>query len=91
MLNFLKIIFIISIVLGVCFLVLEHTSYIWVINQARRKGIYPSRGKITLEDIKRLLQMGEKTLAIYAYREMYHLSLKQAKLEVEQLQRHMLK
>ena len=89
MLRFLRLILVVFLILGMCFVILERISYIWWINQARRKGIYPPTGKITLEDVKRLLEMGEKTLAIYAYREMYRLNFKQARMEVEQLERHM--
>ena len=76
------------ILVGVILFVFTQTSYIWAINQARRRGIYP-RGKITLDHVKDLLRRDEFFLAICAYRSMYRINFRQAKKEVELLERHM--
>lgn len=79
------------IVVGLCFLFFYRTSYIWLINHARRKGLYPPQRKAALEDVKHLLLSGERGMAVRVYSQMYKLSLKQAELEVDLLERSLQK
>ena len=51
----------------------------------RRRGIYPEKGQATMSDVKRLTLNNHKILAINAYREIHHVSLKQAKHEVNKM------
>ena len=53
----------------------------------RNQGLYPEEGDGTDEDIVRLLNAGEKTLAIRCYREIHKVGLKEAKEAVERLGR----
>lgn len=41
------------------------------VHSARRKGVYPAKGKATMEDVRRLALSGETRLAIRAYREIH--------------------
>ena len=77
--------------MGLCLLLLNRTAFAWLLDQARRKGIYPPQRKPNIEDIKRLLLSGERAMAIRAYRAIYKLDLKQAELEVDLLERSLQK
>ena len=81
--------FVTTIIIAICFLFFSRTSYIWLMNQARWKGWFPLPRKATIEDVKDLLQRGEKFLAIKLYSEMYKLSFQQAELEVDLLERNL--
>ena len=81
-------IFLISIlVLLIGLLVSCQVYFVWLLNQARRKGLYPYPGKATLFDVKRLLIMGEPMLAITVYREIYGVGFRDAKKAVEELEK----
>lgn len=53
--------------------------------RARASGLYPRPGCGTDADVGRLLDAGEKGLAIKLYRELYRVDLKSAKAAVEAL------
>ena len=55
------------------------------IKKYRQRGIYPLKGKVTEEDIKRLALSGERILAIRAYRELNKCSLKKAVEEMRKM------
>jgi ribosomal protein L7/L12 len=55
------------------------------VSRARRKGIYPAKGKATMEDVRRLALSGEITFAIDVYRSIHGVGLKEAKRVVEQI------
>ena len=78
-----------SLIVGTCFYLFSRSFYIWSINQARRRGLYPVGRKPTIDDVKRLLKMRERFLAITLYREMYKLSFPQAQKEVDLLERNL--
>ena len=75
------------IILSLCFCILMQTYWIWFINQARRKGLYPQRGKATMFDVRRLIIEGEKNLAIRIFAEIFKTSHKEAKKGVEELEK----
>lgn len=75
------------IILLLCFCIFLQTYWIWSLNQARRRGIYPSKGKATMFDVRRLIMEGEKYLAIRLYGELFKASFKQSKKAVEQLEK----
>jgi ribosomal protein L7/L12 len=52
---------------------------------ARRKGIYPAKGRATEEDVKRLARSGNRVLAVRAYRELHACGLKRAKSAVDEM------
>lgn len=54
---------------------------------SRRLGNYPGKGKVTPEDVKRLVARGERLLAMRAYSELYGASMKEAKAAVEEMER----
>jgi hypothetical protein len=54
--------------------------------RARRAGLYPAAGQGSDSDVERLLQLGEKILAIRLYRELHGSDLKTARRRVEELQ-----
>lgn len=51
----------------------------------RRSGKYPARGKATMADVERLLDMGSRELAVRCYREIHACSLRQASEAVHAL------
>ena len=55
------------------------------IKKAQRLGIYPPSGTATMKDVKRLVKMGETTLALCAYREIHRISLRKAKEAIDEL------
>ena len=71
----------------VCALVLFNVYRMRLINEARRRGKLPLKGKATMFDIRHLLMEGEKELAIQIYCEIFHVTLMKAKKDVEELQR----
>ena len=75
------------LILFACFLIFWQTYWIWLLNQARRKGFYPYPGKATLFDVKRLITIGEILLAIRVYREIFRVSFKEAKNAVEEMEK----
>ncbi|MCP4748795.1 MAG: hypothetical protein GY874_22090 [Desulfobacteraceae bacterium] len=56
-----------------------------MLKKVRRKGVYPIKGKVTNEDIKRLALSGNRLLAIRAYRELHKCGLKKAKKKVNNI------
>lgn len=67
------------LVLVVCLWEVAH------IRISRRRGIYPQEGKATMGDVKRLISMGEKTLATHAYCEVNGVLFVRGRKEVEKL------
>lgn len=51
----------------------------------RRSGHYPQRGKATMADVERLLNMGSRGLAVRCYREIHRCSLRLASEAVHAL------
>ena len=70
-----------------CFYIFLKTYWIWWINDARRKGLYPERGKATMFDVRRFVVEGQKELAIRVYREIIKSNYKDAKKAVEELEK----
>ena len=58
-----------------------------MLNQARRRGLYPPPGQATLFDVKRLITMGEVILAIRVYQEIFGVNFKGAKKAVEEMEK----
>jgi len=52
----------------------------------RERGIYPAAGNEKDEDVLRLLQAGERIMAIRCYRSLHKVGLKEAKDAVELLE-----
>ncbi|MCA9407778.1 MAG: hypothetical protein H6755_05310 [Candidatus Omnitrophica bacterium] len=80
-------IFLTFIILGLCLIALNRTRGIWVLNNARRKGLYPPKGKATMFDVRRLILSGEKELAIRIYCEIFEVSRKEAVKAVDELEK----
>jgi hypothetical protein len=76
-----------ALILLVCSLVIINIFRIRLLNDARRRGKLPLKGKATMFDIRHLLMEGEKDLAIQLYCEIFHVTLPKAKKDVEELQR----
>ena len=55
------------------------------VKNARRRGVYPAQGQVTIEDVKRLALSGEVALSIRAYREIYGVSTKEAKEAIDRI------
>ena len=77
------------VIAGTFFLLFNRNFYSWLRNEIQRKGLHSSRR--TLEDVKHLLAKGERDMAIRTYSQMYKLSLRQAELEVDLLERNLQK
>ena len=63
-------------------------AYVWevvFIRINRRRGIYPQEGQATMGDVKRLISMGEKTLATHAYCEINNVLFVSGRKEVEKI------
>ena len=75
------------LIILVCFLILVNIYRIRLLNDARRRGKLPLKGKATMFDVRNLLMEGEKELAIQLYCEIFHVTLSRAKKDVEELQR----
>lgn len=59
------------LVIAVCAFVISRSRWIWSLNAARRRGIFPEHGKATMFDVRRLIVEGEIELAIEVYRWIY--------------------
>ncbi len=77
------------VIMGICFLIFMRTYWIWQLNQLRRRGLYPDKGKATLFDVRRLLINGEKEAALRVYCEIFGTSQKEAKKAVEDLEKNL--
>ena len=75
------------IIVGLCFLIFMNTYWIWSMNQARRRGLYPSKGKATMFDVRRLIIKGEKDLAVRVYAQIFKTNSRESKKAVEELER----
>ena len=71
----------------VCFLVFLNIYRIWSINDARRRGKLPTKGKATMYDVRHLLMEGEKELATRVYCDIFNVPMTRARKDVEELQR----
>lgn len=69
-----------------CFLIFSRSREVFSINQARKKGLYPQKGKATMWDVRHLITQGERELAIRVYREIFETNYKEAKKAVEELE-----
>lgn len=49
----------------------------------RRRGRYPAKGQVSMEDVKELVVKGEHILAMKAYREITGASLKETRTVIE--------
>ncbi len=76
-----------TLILLVCALVFINSYRMWTLNDARRRGKLPKRGKVTMFDVRHLLMEGEKELAIHLYAEIFKTTPAKAKKDVEELQR----
>jgi hypothetical protein len=76
-----------TLIILVGFLVFLNTYRLWSINEARRKGKLPQRGKATMFDVRHLLMEGERDLAIGVYCEIFNTTSIKAKKDIEELER----
>ena len=76
------------IIMMFCFYVLWNTCWVWSLNRARRKGLYPEKGKATLFDVRQLIIQGEKDLAILIYCEIFKVTRREARKAVDQLEKN---
>ena len=74
---------IVAISFGLLFLL----RFVWLFKQARRSGLYPTKGKATLFDVRRLLLKKEKNMAIHLYANLFKTNFKDAKKAVEELEK----
>ena len=77
----------ITLIVLVCILVLFNTYRLWFLNNARRRGKLPIKGKATMFDVRHLLMEGEKELAIQVYSEIFQTTPIKARKDVEELER----
>lgn len=75
-------------VTALCFLVLCGTYWIWVMNRTYRQGKMPQRTP-TMFDVRRLLQEGDRESAVRLYVQIFKVSAKQARKDVEELERNL--
>ncbi|MBI3602590.1 MAG: hypothetical protein HY209_06855 [Candidatus Omnitrophica bacterium] len=76
-----------TLIMLVCFLILVNIYRIRLLDDARRRGKLPQKGKATMYDVRHLLMEGEKDLATQLYCEIFNVSLPRAKKDIEELQR----
>ena len=82
----MAVLYVLLIVL-VCFLVFLNIYRVWSINDARRRGKLPTKGKATMYDVRYLLMEGEKELATRVYCDIFNVPMTRARKDVEELQR----
>ena len=75
------------LIILVCSLVSLNIYRIWSINDARRRGRLPTKGKATMYDVRHLLMEGEKELATRVYCDIFNVPMARATKDVEELQR----
>jgi hypothetical protein len=76
-----------TLIILVCALVLLNTRHMWSVNDARRRGKLPAKGKGTMFDVRHLLMEGEKDLAIQLYCEIFNTTPHKAKKDIIELER----
>ena len=69
-----------------CFYALVQTRWIWAVSRARKKGLYPEKGKATMFDVRRLILMKETELAVRVYCEIFKTNRKEAQKAVEEME-----
>ena len=75
-----------TIIVLVCLLVCLQTKSFWTARDTRRRGKLP-KGRATMFDVRHLLMEGEKDLAIRVYCDIFNVSFRQAKKDIEELER----
>lgn len=73
------------LILSVSFFILIRSRWIWSLNQARKKGIFPEKGKATMFDVRRLIVEGELDLAVEVYRWIFKTTRQKARADVSEL------
>lgn len=73
-------------VIALCFWIFTRTCRIWYLNQARRMGKLPPE-KATLFDVKKLIERGEKELAVSLYQSIFGTDKKEAARAVDEMER----
>jgi hypothetical protein len=76
-----------ALIILVCILVFYNAYRVWFLNDARRRGKLPPKGRATMFDVRHLLMEGEKELAIQVYSEIFQTTPIKAKIDVEELER----
>ncbi len=76
-----------TLIVLVSALILVNIYRVRVLNDARRRGKLPTKGRATMFDVRHLLMEGEKDLAIQLYCEIFQVTISKAKKDVEELQR----
>jgi hypothetical protein len=71
----------------VCILVIINTHRKFFLDNTRRRGQLPQKGKATMFDVRQLLMEGKKDLAIQLYCEIFQTTPVKAKKDVEDLER----
>jgi len=77
----------VTVIVLVCFLVLLQRQIIWFPKKPFGQGKLPQREKATMFDVRHLLMEGKKDEAIYVYCSIFNVGLRQAKNDVEELER----
>ena len=76
-----------ALIILISILVLFNAYRAWFFIDARRRGKLPQSGKATMFDVRHLLMVGEKELAIQVYCEIFQTTPIKAKKDVEDLER----
>ena len=79
-----------ALILSLCLAVFFYAKHVWNLNQARRSGLYPERGKATMFDVRRLILKKEKYLAVRLYCEIFKTGFREAQKAVDELERSVL-
>ena len=77
----------ITLVVLVCCMVFYNAYRAWFLDDARRRGKLPAKGRATMFDVRHLLMEGEKELAIQVYCEIFQTTPVKAKKDIEELER----
>ena len=81
--------FISFLILSLCCGIFFYAWHVWNLNQARRSGLYPEKGRATMFDVRRLILKKEKYLAVRLYTEIFETNVKDAQKAVDELERSM--
>jgi hypothetical protein len=66
-----------------------YIRWVWALRQARRRGNFLFPEKATMFDVRRLLQQGEKDLAVRLYGILFRTTIGESRKAVDELERGM--
>ncbi len=76
------------LIVGIYFLTLCMTGWMFKLNRSKKKGYVPKQGKMTMFHVRDLIIRGEKDLAIHVYCEIFQTNRQAATKAVDDLEKN---